>query len=227
MIIKIMEKNIGRTSNDLVTFLNPVSFIKLRNFSELDNFEVKIDGILLCWFVRFFLRIPVKRESFDASSLSPKIFAEARSKGWRVAVIGSDPDSIENFVEVVTRRFAGIDICYARNGFFSTARERSYCITEILDLRPDLIIVGMGTGLQEEFLLDVKGAANFRFKGFTCGGYIHQSKKFDFYPEFFNKYNCRIIYRLFKEPNLWKRHIRYYPTFPFIFLYELVCSKVK
>jgi N-acetylglucosaminyldiphosphoundecaprenol N-acetyl-beta-D-mannosaminyltransferase len=88
-------------------------------------------------------------------------------------------------------------------------------------VKPDIVIVGMGAIAQERFLLGLK-QAGFSGKGFTCGGFIHQtaSNKIDYYPRWVDKLNLRFLYRMLKESYTRQRYAKAAFLFPVRFLAE-------
>jgi UDP-N-acetyl-D-mannosaminuronic acid transferase (WecB/TagA/CpsF family) len=90
---------------------------------------------------------------------------------------------------------------------------------------PDIIFIGMGTILQETMAIDLR-EAGYTGAIYTCGGFLHQTKKeINFYPEFIDKLNLRFFYRLVKEEGFFKRSIRTYPEFCFLIIRKFFIFK--
>lgn len=203
----------------LVTFLNPYSYLIARNsfdlFSSFD--EIYADGALLVLFLRC-LGVKVGRYSFDMTSLAPVVFSDCASSNKSVYFLGGEPGVAESavkfFCEVYPLRVVG-----CRNGFFDSKEDLDSAITDIVSLNPSVLVCGMGTPYQEKFLFRLRGAG-WAGRGYTCGGFLHQTAKKGvcYYPSFFDKFNLRWVYRVFDEPKLFKRYLFEYPKF---FLYAL------
>ena len=83
----------------------------------------------------------------------------------------------------------------------------------------------MGTPFQEQFLVDLKNLG-WIGAGYTCGGFIHQTAaNIKYYPEFFNTYNLRWLYRMIDEPKLIKRYLILYPKSTFLFFFDFIIYK--
>ena len=109
-----------------------------------------------------------------------------------------------------------------RHGYFSQDDDRSVVIKKIFQLDPDYVICGMGTPLQEYFLLDLK-KEGWKGEGFTCGGFFHQTaNRIIYYPEWINRFGLRSFYRMYDEPKLIKRYFIDYPKAVVFILYDLV-----
>jgi N-acetylglucosaminyldiphosphoundecaprenol N-acetyl-beta-D-mannosaminyltransferase len=212
----------------LTTFINPYSYLYFRNnvqlFNEFDH--LFLDGVLLVGLFRI-LGVKTSRYSFDMTSLAPKVFSDAVRQNQTIFIIGSNQESIQDFVKVITSKYKGLPLVGFNQGFFKTPKERDRLLDHIANLSPDIVIVGMGTPLQEFFLIDLKNKGWSGF-GYTCGGFIHQTiKKPNYYPTFFNTLNLRAIYRMIDEPKLISRYLFLYPKSIGLFIMDFIKSKQR
>ncbi len=212
----------------LVTFLNPYSFLIARNnINIFSKFNIKIDGGLLVTFLNLF-GFKSQRESFDMTSLAPIIFSEAVHNKKSIYLIGSEPGIAEEAKLHFLNEFPGLDVIKTRHGFFENKQERTEVIDSIVKQAPDLLIAGMGTPYQEQFLIDLQ-EAGWNGIGYTCGGFLHQTAKKgnQYYPKWIDKLNLRWVYRIYDEPKLFKRYLFYYPLFVVVFLHDVIKYKLK
>ena len=80
----------------------------------------------------------------------------------------------------------------------------------------------MGTPLQEQFLLSLQ-ASGWSGKGYTCGGFLHQTaSQINYYPYWINRLGLRAFYRMYDEPKLVKRYFIDYPKAIVIIFYDLI-----
>ena len=217
------SKNTVEKKEKLVTFINPYSYLQARKdielFSAFD--KVHIDGILLVKFLRYFGIVKVKRKSFDMTSLAGSVFSCVEEHRQRIFFIGSKKGVIDQSVSVIKKTYLSIDVCGYRDGYFDSEEEREETLKMIKDLDPDIVVCGMGTGIQELFLFDLR-QLNWHGTGYTCGGFLHQSSSgtLHYYPKWIDKYNLRWAYRIYREPKLFKRYTVDYMKFAFIFTYD-------
>lgn len=207
----------------IFTFINSYSYLTLRNNNiTLSKFDgIFYDGFLMKMFVNFFLNKSIKRVSFDMTSLAPILIQKSIDNKKSIFIIGAKTDEITGFVKTIKSNYPKLNIIGYRNGYFSI-NERREIIEKINKLSPDIVIVGMGTPLQENFLIDLK-ESDWTGLGFTCGGFIHQtSKKLYYYPNWVNYLNLRWLYRLVDEPKLIKRFLNSYIRFPIIFVKDII-----
>lgn len=233
--IELLKTKINNTNEQLhlngrsrvVTFLNPYSYLYYRKnlslFSQFD--EINIDAISLVLLLKFF-GVKTKRLSFDMTSLAPLVFNSCTNNNQKIYFVGSSKSSIAEFIKKIKEDFSNMNIIGYRNGYFRNSDERKLEINKIVEKNPDIVVVGMGTPMQEEFLLSLK-TYGWDGVGYSCGGFIHQTAKaINYYPYFFNKYNLRWLYRIYDEPKLFKRYFLLYPKSIALFIFDLLKSKL-
>ncbi len=210
----------------ITSFVNPYSMLLLEKqdatVNRVDYWH--IDGSSLVNIFNWTLKKKFKRFSFDDTSLAPIVFAFAKENGLKIAIIGTKEEFIGTAVANIEKKHA-IKVSYYRNGYFNTDTERTGCYNQIIDNKIDIVICGMGTPYQEEFLIGLTDSG-WNGYAFTCGGYLHQTaQKADYYPPLFDKLNIRWIYRIIDEPKLFKRYFVLYPVFLVKFLFFILKQK--
>lgn len=214
----------------IYSFLNPVSYLDAlkhqKLFSELDGLFA--DGSLLVAAIRLCYGVKVGRCSFDMTSLARKILDYACNERKSIYIVASAQDQVERAVDLFKERYNGINIIGYRNGYFSNEDEKNEEARHIVKLNPDFLIVGMGTVVQEDFLIRVK-KNGYKGIGFTCGGFIHQTSNnlIDYYPKWIDKMNLRFLYRFVHEPHTRKRYLKAGVLFPIMFLWNKYCNNEK
>ncbi|WP_184549748.1 WecB/TagA/CpsF family glycosyltransferase [Mucilaginibacter sp. FT3.2] len=206
----------------LITFLNPNSYVLASERGDLfENFDwIAPDGILLVFTLNLLraTKYKIRRFSCDMTSIVPYVFNVAIENKLSVFFLGADADSLNQSVNVFKNNFKELNIIGYRNGYFTDITERQSIINNIVYLNPAIVFVGMGVILQETMALDLK-KSGFRGAIYTCGGFLHQTKReINFYPTFIDKLNLRFFYRVFKEDGFFKRSIRTYPMFCYLMI---------
>jgi len=227
LVRKIIESDyltIGRLlnrKNQIYTFLNPVSYLTaIRNEGLLDRFDgILVDGTFLAVAIRLLYGKVIKRRSFDMTSVAFSLFRHAQSECKSIYLIGAKQEQAELSAMILRKQYPGLRIVGYRNGYLSSTDEMKKTCEEIISMNPDYVIAGMGTPLQEMFLLRLKDCG-YKGIGFTCGGFISQlsMKGIAYYPTWANKYNIRFLYRFCKERHTRKRYMRAFALFPFCFI---------
>lgn len=224
-MINLIIKNSKKEKANLITFLNPYSYLLARREQKLfEQFHIKFDGLLLVKILNLLGLRDTKRESFDMTSLAPLVFNQAIKENKSIYFIGAKPKVIDKTIENIKNEFKDLNIIGYRDGYMNK-NEKNEVLNELKQLNPDLIICGMGTPLQEQFLVDLQGIG-WKGVGYTCGGFLHQtSQDIKYYPDWINKYHLRSLYRVYDEPQLFKRYFLEYPKFLIYFSWDFISIK--
>lgn len=223
-MLKLIRDNMNKGGR-LYTFINPYSYLLARKNKELFmDFNIMIDGILLVKLLGF-VRKGIVRKSFDMTSMANTVFQEAVEHRKKIYFIGSSPAQISQAVANIKQNYPRLIICGYRDGYIEE-KDKTEVIQGILNINPDIVVCGMGTLLQEKFLLDLT-REGWKGVGYTCGGFLSQSSKdINFYPNWIDKYHLRWLYRFYKEPHVRKRVFISYPLFLFVFLFDFYKFKI-
>jgi len=211
----------------LFTFLNPYSYLLVRKEKEIFKyFNIYIDGIALVKILHLIGCKDIKRQSFDMTSLAPIVFDNAIKENKSLYFIGTKPGVIDNAIKNLQEKFPALNIVGFRNGYIKD-EEREKVLQKIVDLNPDIVVCGMGTPLQERFLLDLQ-KKGWKGIGYTCGGFLHQTAKhIQYYPKWIDKYHLRWAYRIYDESKLLKRYFWDYLKFLFVFIYDYLIYRLS
>ena len=210
-----------------ISFINPYSFYLLKRakfeFNSIDLWHS--DGFLLCLILKIF-GMPATRHSFDYSSLAEPFFSWCARTNKSLAVVGSDEESIVFFANHLRNRHQLNDVTF-RNGYFTDTQYEEY-VSNLAAARPDIVLVGMGALKQEKLLIDLR-SKGWSGLGFTCGGFIHQTRinKGNYYPPLIDKLNLRFAYRMWHEPATIKRYLIIYPISIVSFVKDILVGKVS
>lgn len=207
----------------IYTFLNPVSYLAaLIHKQEFTSFDgIMVDGSILAVAIRLLYGVKVRRRSFDMTSIASFLFQHAISESESIYIVGAKQEQVEHSIKILKRHYPELQIAGYRNGYFSSKKEMEEECRKIVHINPAFTIVGMGTPIQEQFLLQLK-ESGYKGIGFTCGGFISQLslKGIHYYPQWANKYNLRFLYRFYKEKHTRERYLKAVFLFPFYFLWN-------
>ena len=223
MIELIKNKNNNKM---ITTFLNPFSYLLARsNKDQLSHFNINIDGGLLVILLNLF-GFKYKRKSFDMTSLAPVVFNDAIKNNKSLYFIGSKPKVIDLAIKNIQDQFPKLNICGYRDGYIND-NEMVVVLDIINSLKADYVICGMGTPLQEQFLIDLKNSG-WTGKGYTCGGFLHQTAAgIRYYPNWVNTLGLRAFFRMYDEPKLIRRYFIDYPHAIIIIIFDLFKNKLS
>jgi N-acetylglucosaminyldiphosphoundecaprenol N-acetyl-beta-D-mannosaminyltransferase len=210
-----------------VSFLNPFSFSVVVEQPQVFNsdFVWFSDGFLICKIAKIF-GLSLNRYSMDFTSLAEPLFIYCKNHNLKFGVIGSDQNSVDKFSSVISDIY-GIDVSLASNGYLNEQQMNDF-IDELIARKIDIILVGLGTPLQESFLIKAR-KKGWSGTGFTCGGFITQTAMSDkhYYPKIIDSLGLRFLYRMYKEPHTIKRYLTVYPTQIFRIAKAFRCGEIK
>lgn len=164
-------------------------------------------------------------ENLNGTDLSPKIFEIFAERKKSIFMLGGRPGIAEKAGKVLSGRYKGLTVCGFSHGYEFDRRENEIC-QAILSANPDVIMVSMGTPIQEKWIEAHKD---------LCGGklFISVGGLFDFiakvYPRapfLFRKMKLEWVFRLWCNPQgLWRRYLIGNGVFLFHALREAVVER--
>ena len=94
-------------------------------------------------------------------------------------------------------------------------------------LKPEVVLVGMGTPYQERFSINLKQQLNNPAVIITCGGFLTQTSiKPDYYHPVVKKLGLRWLQRMILHKHVRERVLNKYPKFTVSYLYKMIGHKL-
>lgn len=216
-------------NRNLVTFVNPFSYPILdKSTGVVNQFDyIYADGALLVKLHNIFNGNKITRVSFDFSSIAHDVFNFASRNNKSVFFIGGSPEEINLSVENIKSIYGNLNIIGFHHGYLDNISS-DILLKRLFLLKPSIIVVGMGTPLQEEFSIEIKNSGVDFDHIFTCGGFITQSaSKPDYYLPIVKKLGLRWLQRFLQSPHVRRRVLINYPAFVFNYLLSQLKFKIK
>lgn len=153
------------------------------------------------------------------------LFDRIAKSGHSVYFFGSAPGVAEEAKANVEKKFPGINIIGVSDGYIDAEKEK-LVITDIMDKKPDILLVGRGIGKQERWICDnMKNLPPSIFIG--VGGTIDGlAGRVPRAPKIFQKMNLEWLYRLIKQPERIARQ-KFIPVFVFTVIFDKLFTKVR
>ncbi len=118
--------------------------------------------------------------------------------------LGSKPGYAAEAKEKLEKKYPNIKIVGTHDGYFKPEDEENI-IAEVRNLKPDILLVGLGAPKQEILINKYKNEGFFKI-GIGCGGSIDVlAGKVKRAPKIFIKLHLEWFYRLLKQPTRFKR----------------------
>ena len=112
------------------------------------------DGKPLIWISKYY-GTPIK-EKISGSDLFPEVCRMAAEKGYTVYFLGAAEGIAEKAAEVLIQRYNGLKIVGTYSppyGFECDQSEIEKIINQIHEAHPDILVLGLGTPKQEQFIV--------------------------------------------------------------------------
>ncbi len=149
------------------------------------------------------LGTPLK-ERVAGYDLICNLFEEGKDGSISFYFWGSKPGIAEKAKEKIQEKYPNLRVLGTHNGYFN-ADEEKQIVAEIKELKPDVLLVGLGMQKQEMIINKYINDGIFKV-GIGCGGSIDViSGEVKRAPKLFIKLHLEWFYRLLKEPTRLKR----------------------
>lgn len=153
-LLEAAEEFVRERGTHLVVTLN--GEMAARAFKDEDFLEivrhadlVVADGVGIVWGARMLgTRIENRIPGIEFSSA---LLDLAERKGFHVYFVGAKPDIVERASRNMKTRFPALQLAGSHSGYFD-AEEETRMVEDIRDKQIDLLLVGMGGGIQEKWI---------------------------------------------------------------------------
>ena len=161
-----------------------------------DGIGVKIAGSLLS---------RPTRQNVNGTDLFPHLCQMLNRKAGKLFLLGARPEVVEALANRLRIEYPSLSLCGAADGYFA---DEDVQVKQIADAAPDVLLVAMGSPIQEQFIS--RNADRLGAKvSIGVGGL------FDFYsgrirraPRWMRDSGLEWVYRLIQEPGrMWKRYL--------------------
>lgn len=196
-IIECVEKG-----NFLLTYLNPYSYAVAKTDSEyrdrLEEFDfVVCDGIGVQVAAKSVFGISTPILTLDYNGIAKDYLAASAAQGLCLYLVGAKQEIVRAAAARLEKEYPGF-LCVKWFDGYGKSPERAR--EEILATGSGMVLVGMGMGRQEAFLLDLKDSG-WRGVGFCIGGFFDKLANPDLeYQAWAEKTRLRFLGRLIREP---------------------------
>lgn len=205
------------SGNVLISYLNPYAWrIAMRDPSypgvlgQMDL--VACDGVATRHAARKLLGVTPEIISMDYSGIAPLYLEQAGQRGLRLCLVGSSRDTLQAARRRIEEDYADIDVAADFEGYGDGPSQAADFITAN---QPELVLAGLGMGLQERFLLSLRDRG-WQGSGVCVGAFFDRlaNPRHD-YPDWSRTRNVRFLGNLARRPAYYlKRYgLDYWPFY--------------
>jgi N-acetylglucosaminyldiphosphoundecaprenol N-acetyl-beta-D-mannosaminyltransferase len=187
----------------------------------LDKFTLIYDGIGMHLALKYFFDSQVTNEKIVSTDLWNMLLSELNRNGEKVFFYGGWEKSFDNLKKNIQKLYPELLIVGFFNGINSLNEND---IEHIANSGASVLFVGLGTPLQEKWILENKDRLNIPLI-IACGSAIDFLSGFTKRaPQIIRTIHFEWIYRLLQHPGrLWKRYLIGIP----VFVFKVLIIKVK
>ena len=152
------------------------------------------------------------------------VIEQAALRGVPIGLYGGTPESLEDFVQVIEKRFPEVDIaCRISPPFRPLTFEEDEAVTrQIADSGARILFVGIGCPKQECWMAEHKGRVPAVMLGVGAAFDFHSGRVRQA-PRWMQASGLEWIFRLMMDPRrLWRRYARHNPSFVGLFAMQIL-----
>ena len=194
------------------------AFRRMINGADL----VTPDGMALVWGLRLLgIRSATRVYGPD---LTPRLLAGAEAQRIPVGFYGGTPETLARLLEVLTRRFPGLEIVFSESPPFlsRTLEEGRADIERVIRSGARLLFVGLGCPKQERWMATHAGQIPAVMVGVGAAFDFLAGRKPQA-PRWMQRCGLEWFFRLCSEPRrLWRRYLQHGPRFVGLFARQLL-----
>lgn len=192
----------NQSATKVIQFVNANKVAKVAEDESMKELMWKADWVLtdgqpLLPMARL-LGIPVP-ERIDGIGLMKSLLELANENGYRVYLLGAKQEIVEKCIEIIGRDYPGIVIAGYRNGYFK--KEQAKDVAEaIAPTTPDLLFLGMGSPMKEEFAENYRNALGTKVIQGVGGSFDVMAGLVPRAPVWMQKLCLEWLFRVIQEP---------------------------
>lgn len=158
-------------------------------------------------------------KSIPGIEMFENICSKSVNKKYKIYLYGAKKDSVVKTKKVLENKYKGINIIGYKNGYTNSED----VINDILNKKPDILFVALGSPLQENFIINNKTKLkDIKIIMPVGGSFDVVSNNISRAPLVYRKLKIEFLYRMFKEPKRF-RHLFTLVKYLFIALFGNVC----
>lgn len=205
-ILESIAENVESGTTCLVASQNVHGLYKYFTDDSLpklhERAHVHIDGMPLVWIARLH-GLPVRRQHrVGMIDFFPELLERATTDGWRVFYLGGRPDVMQSGRRNLSQAYPGLQL-EGHHGFFEAdadSAENRAVVDQINAFQPHVLMVGMGMGRQERWILDNQSRLHTNCI-LTCGALLEYfAGAAPIAPRWLGQVGLEWAYRLCRNP---------------------------
>lgn len=144
-------------------------------------------------------------DNLNGTDFTPKVCEMAEKNGWSVYLLGAKKNVVDGCEENLRKQFPDLTIKGKHDGYFSEEEEQEI-IKDINSKKPEILLVAMGSPLQEKWIAKHAPDLNVAICFAVGGLFDFLSDTKERAPLWMRKAGIEWVHRFFEDPRgKWKR----------------------
>ena len=186
--------------------------------NELGEFFLYPDSTAVFFCLKYFLKKNLRK--IISTDLQYDLLYKLNRNGARIYLFGDSDSILKKTIENIKAKHSRIRIIGSQNGYNFQTNE---VISKINKNRIDILVVGLGAGQQEKWVLENYNKLNVKVILSVGGWFQYLAKNKKRAPKFLRRMNLEWLHKLVVEfPRVWKRYLIGIPKF----YYRVITKKI-
>lgn len=146
------------------------------------------------------------RENLPGTDLVPELLDVTAARAYRCYLLGGTASGVTAAARHLEQRYTGWRIAGATSGYFESSAAEQAAVRSIAAARPDLLLIGMGTPLQERFITRHAAVLNTRLAICVGGLFGYWNGALVRAPRTVQALRLEWLWILAQQPHKWRRY---------------------
>ncbi|MFM7427590.1 MAG: WecB/TagA/CpsF family glycosyltransferase, partial [Elainella sp.] len=139
------------------------------------------------------------------TDLIPAFLQATANRGYRYFLLGAAPEAIEQAAQFAQTQFSGWELVGYHHGYLADPEQTETVMATLNATRPDLLLVGMGNPLQEEWIAGQQLQVPLSIG--VGGLFDHWSGRLVRAPLWVRELGLEWLQILIQQPHKWRRYL--------------------
>ena len=208
--LDVIHESITRRTRLAIGVVNAAKLVNMRQDQSLredvlSSDLILADGLSVVWATRL-LRRPVP-ERVAGIDLMHAMLDRGQEHGYRFYCLGATQTVLDKALDTIATTYPAATIAGWHHGYFSSDEE-PMVVRDIVDAKPDILLVAMTSPRKERFMGRWGGQLNVPVLHGVGGSFDVLAGKVRRAPPRWQRLGLEWLYRLLQEPRrLWKRYL--------------------
>ena len=183
------------------------------------------DGTGVRWAMRAINGVRLK-DNVNGTDLTPRLLMATADGGYKCFLLGATPCDIKRAAEYVNQHYAGWTVAGYHDGYFSRAEETEV-VGKINQSGAQLLLVGMGNPLQEEFIARNRDRLTVPLAAGTGGLFTYWAGSLKRAPIWIRRLGAEWVHILLSQPHKWRRYLIGNAAFLYYMTIQMIKGKLR